>query len=291
MEDIRAKVLGIVHQGGPILPVTISKLINQNILFTSAILSELISRNQLLLSKAKIGGSPVYYVKGQEEKLQMLYNYLGDVHKIAYSLLKEKNIVKDSDCEPYQRVALREIRDFAAPFNFNNEIFWRWYLLDEENAKKILEESIKKPEIIELRNETQEKLQEKVLPEEEILETPLKLEKPKRKPRIKKSAKSDIDLLDKINNYFNKNNIELINENIIKKSKEINYNLRLESSIGKVSFFCKLKIKKSINDGDLSLAINEAKGRQVLFLSNGELTKKAKEFLEKEKESIIFNSI
>ena len=50
-------------------------------------------------------------------------------------------------------------------------------------------------------------------------------------------------------------------------------------------------MKKTINDGDLSLAINEAKGRQVLFLSNGELTKKAKEFLEKEKENIIFNNI
>ena len=50
-------------------------------------------------------------------------------------------------------------------------------------------------------------------------------------------------------------------------------------------------VKKKISDADLSLACNEAKGRQLLFLSNGELTKKALEFIEREKEIVIFNRI
>ena len=81
MDDIRSKVLSLVQVNGPILPVKISKIINQNILFTSAILSELIDRKQVLLSKAKVGGSPVYYIKGQEERLQMLYDHLENALK------------------------------------------------------------------------------------------------------------------------------------------------------------------------------------------------------------------
>ena len=288
MEDIRSKVLSIVQLNGPILPVKISKIINQNILFTSAILSELIDRNQILLSKAKIGGSPVYYTKGQEERLQMLYDYLSEVHKRVYITLKEKKILKDSECEPHQRVALREIRDFAIQFSFNNEVFWRWYLVNEDNAKKILEESIPKQEII--NNKTLEVLPKEEQKEEIKLEEEIKEEKPKReKYRIKKT--DIIEILRKIQKYFNTNEIEVINENIIKKNKELNYNIKIDSAIGKVTFFCKVKIKKRISDGDLSLAINEAKGKQILFLSNGELTKIAKEFLEKEKENIIFKKL
>ena len=121
MDDIRNKVLSIVQSNGPILPVKISKIINQNILFTSAILSELVDRNQILLSKAKIGGSPIYYIKGQEEKLQELYDYLGDAQKKTYNLLKENMVLKDSECEPFQRVALRELKDFAVQINYDNQ--------------------------------------------------------------------------------------------------------------------------------------------------------------------------
>ncbi|MDP6641956.1 MAG: hypothetical protein QGF74_01060 [Candidatus Nanoarchaeia archaeon] len=279
MEDVRSKVLSIVQMNGPILPVKISKVINQNILFTSAILSELIDKKQILLSKAKVGGSPIYYIKGQEERLQMLYDYLENALKKTYNILKEKKVLKDSECEPWQRVALRELKDFAVQIDNNNEIFWRWYLTKEEEAKKFIEDlapkKIDKPI-----------LEEK--PKKELVKEQPKIEKPK----IKRTrTKSNPEILNKIQNYFNQNKIKIIKEDIIKKNKEFNYSLEVDSVIGKVTFFCKIKIKKRVSDGDLSLAMNEAKGKQSLFLSEGDLTKKAKEFLEKEKETIIFKKL
>jgi hypothetical protein len=293
MNDVRSKVLSIVQMNGPILPVKISKVINQNILFTSAILSELIDRKQVLLSKAKVGGSPVYYIKGQEERLQMLYEYLENALKKTYNILKEKKILKDSKCEPWQRVALREMKDFAVQIEDNNELFWRWYLTKEEDAKQIIED-LKPKEKIDLKKEIkvevkEERVEEK--PKKEVKE--LVKEKPNvEKPKIKKTnKKSDPEILNKIQNYFNQNNIKINQEEVIKRNKEFNYSLEVDSVVGKVTFFCKIKIKKRVSDGDLSLAMNEAKGKQSLFLSEGDLTKKATEFLEKEKGHILFKKL
>ena len=296
MNDVRSKVLSIVQINGPILPVKISKVINQNILFTSAILSELTDRKEILLSKAKIGGSPVYYIKGQEERLKMLYEHLKDVHKKVYDLLNEKKILKDSECEPWERVALREIGDFAKQFNYNNEVFWRWHLTSEEETKQLLSPEQKTEELQENPINIKE-IQENPINAENIKEevTQLKLEEPKqklKKQKIKVSKiKDDSRILSTINNYFNENDIKILNEKIINQNKEFNYNIEVDSTIGKIIFFCKVKIKKKISDADLSLACNEAKGRQLLFLSNGELTKKALEFIEREKEIVIFNRI
>ena len=217
MNDVRSKVLSIVQINGPILPVKISKVINQNILFTSAILSELTDRKEILLSKAKIGGSPVYYIKGQEERLKMLYEHLKDVHKKVYDLLNEKKMLKDSECEPWERVALREIGDFAKQFNYNNEVFWRWHLTSEEEAKQLLSPEQKTEELQENPINIKE-IQENPINAENIKEevTQLKLEEPKqklKKQKIKVSKiKDDSRILSTINNYFNENDIKILNE-------------------------------------------------------------------------------
>jgi len=159
----RDQIFEIVRQKGPILPVQLSREINQNVLIASAILGELVSAGKIKFSYTKLGGSPLYYVDGQEPKLQQLYSQLHDTEKKIYDLLKEKKILRDKQLEPAFRVALRNIRDFAIPLEINmndtTEIFWRWYLIsnedikpfihnllesEEEGKKKIEKEAIKK---------------------------------------------------------------------------------------------------------------------------------------------------
>lgn len=148
--EFKNKILNFVKANGPVLPVQVSKALGSDTLFTSAVLSELVSYGQIFLTKAKIGGSPLYYTKGQELKLQLLEKYLGDIPKKAFQLLRDKKILKDSECTPAERVALRELNDFAFPIEIETntykssntepnkkEIFWRWYLFDEEEAKKL----------------------------------------------------------------------------------------------------------------------------------------------------------
>jgi len=101
------------------------------------------------------------------------------------------------------------------------------------------------------------------------------------------------DFLDALFGYFSKNNIKVLNKNIIKKNSEIDFSIEIESSVGNLSYYCKAKSKKRVNDGDLSSAYVQGhlKKLPVLFLSYGEPTKRAKEMLNKEFQNIIFKKI
>ena len=82
--DFKDKVLQLIRTRGPVLPSQINKEIEQNVLFTSAILSELVDSKQLRLSHTKIGGSPVYYLPGQESRLEFLYKQLHEKEQKAF---------------------------------------------------------------------------------------------------------------------------------------------------------------------------------------------------------------
>ena len=68
--ETRERIVEIVKQKGPVLPVHISKEIGSDILMASAHLAELTASKRLKISTIKVGGSPLYYLQGQEEMLQ-----------------------------------------------------------------------------------------------------------------------------------------------------------------------------------------------------------------------------
>ena len=96
----------------------------------------------------KIGNSPIYFLLGQESKLENFSQHLKSKEKDAFVLLKEKKFLKDKEQDPAIRVALRVIKDFAIPFKKNEEIFWRYFIIPEtefkmkEKPKKIEEKKI-----------------------------------------------------------------------------------------------------------------------------------------------------
>ena len=108
--DTNETILAIVREKGPILPVHVSKEINDNILMTSARLSELLTAKQIKISNLKVGGSPLYYFSGQEGKLQNFVDNLGYLEKKAYSLLENNHVLKYCAQEPAVRVYLRHIK-------------------------------------------------------------------------------------------------------------------------------------------------------------------------------------
>jgi len=156
MADQREQVIEYVKYNGPILPVQIAKHINTNILFSSAILSELVERKMLKITSAAIGGSPLYYLQGQEAQMdERLQRSLTGKEKEAYQILKEQKVIREKNLEPWQRVAIRNLKDFSRMINVivkkNEEIFWKYHLITEEELKeiisKILDEETIKDEI------------------------------------------------------------------------------------------------------------------------------------------------
>jgi len=282
MEDNKEEILNFIKEKGPVIPVEIAKHIDSNILIASAHLSELTSNGTLRISNVKVGGTPLYYMPGQESQLQRFADNLNEKEKRAYDNLSQNKILRDNDLEPLMRVTLRAIKDFAVPLQVNfkgsSEIFWRWYLLTNKEAEELIKPLFKK-------------LREEKKPESQI-EKPKEIQKRIHEPEKKLEAKKEIKqpkkdnkniFIDKISNYFNRNKINILSKEIIRKT-EIDFIVQVPSAVGNLEYYCKAKNKKKINDSDLASAFAQGQLRKlpVLLITSGQLTKRAKEMLQKD---------
>jgi len=142
--DKKQTILSFINKNGPTFPGQLYSELGVNLLIASAYMSEMSRNGDLNISKVKVGGSPLYYIKGQENLLEGFIDKLHEKEKKAALFLKEKRVLRDSSLEPLLRVSLRQTKDFAKPFyvkvNNKKEIFWKWYLLKDQIflKKKVL---------------------------------------------------------------------------------------------------------------------------------------------------------
>lgn len=301
--DKRESLLNLVKLKGPLLPADVYKQMGTDIMFAAAMLAELVSNRNVRITNVKMGGSPFYYVDGQEFKLQELMKHLNGKDREVAERLRREKVIRDNECSSLERFSLRQIKDYAYSIKVNNnseiEIFWRWYLFNEEEAKRrivdILTPKVEEPIVQQVEEKIPEvKIEAPALKVEapkvkEEAKEEVKEEKPKKK--VKKIAKKDLGFEDRVLDFFNKNGIEVVEEKMIKKDKEMNYNARINSGIGKLDYFVKVKNKEKISESDLSLALNEAGRLPCLFVSNGELSKTAEIHLNSILKGVVFKKI
>ncbi len=299
--ETRDKILEIVKVKGPVLPVHISKEIGTNILMASAHLAELTASNRLKISTIKVGGSPLYYLQGQEAMLQKFTANMNDKEKKAFDLLIQNKILRDSEQEPVIRVALREIKDFAVPlnvnFNNNREIFWKWYLTNNEEAEQLIKSKLEIQKPIEKRTE-QEAIQKQEIEQKKIEEKPAQEIQKEIKQNLKETKKyktreKEDNFLNSIIKFFERNKISMISSDVIKKNLEVDFIVEIPSVVGNLQYYCKARNKKRISDSDLSNAYvkGQLKRLPVLVISPGDLSAKAQEILAKELNNITFKKI
>lgn len=287
--QIHNKIISFLKEKGPSLPINIAKELGITSLFTSAFLSELVNQNLIKASHLKVGGSPLYFLEGQQDKLENYYKYLHPREAEAYLLLKQYKVLKDADQDPVSRVALRSIRDFSYGFKIGEEIYWRFFSAIQEEINEILygkKEELKenkeineketknkeeilivKKERISLKNE--EKLTEKFNNPLVINEDKIKKEKPKS------------DFVHKVINFLNTKGIKIIEEKDY-KTKEYNCIVQIKSELGPVNFFTQAKDKRIINENDLKKLLSTAQSIPLpaFIIYNGEITGKAKSYLD-----------
>lgn len=271
MENIvilKDRIVNFIKMHGPSLPVQLTKEIEANTMFAGAILSELIAEKRVKITSAKIGGSPLYYTEGQETKLEKLYDYLPGKEKEAYNLLKKNRVLLDTKQEPSIRVALRNIKDFAKPVENNGILFWRWYLINDAEAGLLID---------------------RIKPE------------PKAEPKVEKIVKKTKSISKKTDNFLEQvrefllnRNIKILDEKVVRKNSEIEMRVKVPSNFGELEFFLNAKNKSRISDGDLSLAHHKGQRYKIptLFLSSGNITKKAEKYMnENLRGYLIFKTI
>jgi hypothetical protein len=139
LEVQKEKIKDFIEVNGPSLPVHISGHLRLNSLLASAFLADLLSEKELKISNLRVGNSPLYFIRGQEFQLEKYANYLPGKEREAFYLLKEHGVLQDRFMLPPIRVALRAIKDFAFPFEYNDDLYWRFIKTNEEDAIKMIE--------------------------------------------------------------------------------------------------------------------------------------------------------
>ncbi len=303
--DFQQKILSLAEIG-PLQPVRTAKELKTDSFVASAMLSDLKSKGKLQISHIKIGSSPLYFLPHKKHQLENYADHLNEKEKKVFHLLKEKRIMRNSELDSLTKVCLQQLKDFAEPIQVSyqdkSEIFWKWYSFNdndfEEKVKQLiapiptkeekkehkLEE--KKPEIKpeikekidEKRPELKEKIEEKQVKKDAIIEN-------------EEKTKKIMDFQNDFSQFFEKNNIQIVDV-LSKRTGEKDLIVEIPSSVGNLTYFCKIKNKKSITDSDVSKAFFQGQSRKlpVLILSSGNTNKKAAELLN-ELRGVVFAKI
>jgi hypothetical protein len=301
VEEIKQKILEVLREKGPSIPISVSKEVNLSSLFASAILSEMISNKLIKVSNMKIGSSPLYFIQGQEAQLENFFNYLNFREKEAFSLLKKNEVLNDEKIDPIMRVATRAIKDFAIPIKVNykgqEKLFWKFHSVEKSQAIEKIKEYLE-PEKVKSKEKAEKKSKHKEIKEKEA-ELQAEQEKTKEtkielpiKSKKEKITKSEGDFLKKIYSYLESIKA-VIKEETEKKKKSVLFKIEIRTDIGNVPMVLIAKDKKLISDSDIILAGHKSQIEKsaVLLLSSGDLNKKAILSIEQFKNLVFFNKI
>lgn len=317
-------VLKAVRARGPMIPLEIRKFLGKGDSITiGAELSTLLKKGLVKSTKVKMGGSPFYYVRGQENKLELLYKYLNDKDKRVFEQLREEKIMKDSSQEPLTRVSLRNLPDFAKKIELENNngtiLYWRWYMINEEDAINLIRGNAQKRKIeTEEEPEPQKETEQTTEPKEEKTETepqketepqpeikkqekpePQKQKEPETKPKEEQQTipeeipEYDDEFFKQLNKFFNKNDIKIKSAKMIRKNSDYEFIVEMKTPFGNTEYFCKAKSKKKCNEGDLSSAYLQGQNKRMptVFITSGEITKKAKSKAKEEYKGLLFKEL
>jgi len=319
--DFREQILSILKTKGPLVPNDLKKTIKGDTMIFGAILSELSSRGLVKITNLKKGGSPFYYVPGQEQKLENLIEFLNPKDQQTMHFLKDQKVVLDKSLELFQRVSLRKIKDFSKELKVNTSegplLFWRYYLISETEALTFLRNKHNKPEgqkekKIEqpksISNEEQKEiksLKKEAIENNNEVKSPIKQQvQAKPKPVSKPQQITEQQQLtttpglekspfyDSVWKFFSEQKIDVIEESLISKDREYEFVVTVPSAIGTIKYYCRARNKKKLNEGDVAPALLKAKTKdlQCLYLTNGEFTKKALVLIKKEYSGLIIKT-
>ena len=306
MNRTKDLIISFIKARGPSLPVHIARDVKISPLFASAFLSELYGEGKVKMSTLKIGSSSLYYLTDQEAQIENFINHMNTREKEAHAYLKQYKILDDEKLEPVIRVALRAIKDFAIPIKFtqNNQprLFWRYFLVPEEEAQKIISaklEPLQNKEVIAIMQPAQ--LQEMATsPPVSVPEAPRQKRKVHTpKPNAQTSIPTiTLPLPEAIAKNQEKQTetqfpfTKLVDEHLIKREikiikireetkKELSAHVSLATPLGQQNFFLIAKDKKRLKIEELIDALQKAHAEKMpaLILAPGEIEKKAQSFL------------
>lgn len=289
--DYREQIVQLGHNS-PLLPNTVAKALNTNGILAGAMLSEMVAKGLLKTSTLKVGGSPLYYLPGKEEQLLSYSNYLNEKDKRTLALLQELKVIREKDCEPLVRVSLSLIKDFSkqllVEYNGIQETFYKYFLVTDEEAKQLIKAQLEPAQPVkETKKAAYEETQKIKEETKEIVESNEKKEtkeeiSPIKKEKAEKPKKAEVpagDFWEQLLSHFTTHKITIQEHTVVKKKTDFDLIVEIPSPVGRLTYYCKARSKKKLTDADISSAYvtGQIKKLPVIFITDGELNKKAQE--------------
>ena len=274
VQEVKQKIISILEQRGPSLPIHISREIKLTPVFATAILAELTSEKRIKISRLKIGSSPLYLVPGDEEKLeQFADSNIEGTEKEAYLKLKLKKILIDNKQDPAIRVALRSIKDFAIPFKYQETLMWKYAFISNQEAEEIISKKLPKKQIIQQPHQLQQPQTSQPNTSKQI--EPI-FQQPKKQTLQKQSKpkKANQNFLEEIKTFLESKNIQLTSLQQFDKRKVIAIvNIKIQQHL-LIAFN-----KKRITEKELITAYKKSAelGLPYYIITKAEPTKKMSE--------------
>ena len=139
---MQEKILDVLRRGGPQVSPKIAREVKGEAIIVSAYLSELKASGKLLISKIKIRTIPLYYLTNKKKQLALFADRLNPKDRAVFDKLEQLKVLREAQLDLLSKVALRKMKDFAIPLQVsvggNQEIFWKWYMLDAGETNLIV---------------------------------------------------------------------------------------------------------------------------------------------------------
>jgi len=222
--EVHTKIIDTIKRRGPSLPIQIAKDISLSSLFVSAFLSELVDDKRVKVSSLKVGGSPLYFLEGQEEQLEKFYKFLHPKEAEAFLLLKSNKLLKEASQEPAIRVALRAIKDFSYGFKLGEDIYWRYLLVPEQEITDLINLQVKSQIVLEQKFEAKPEIKTEFV-NVEVKDPEIMSEVVVIMPKIKENVELEFEKSKEI-----AENLKIIRKKIIKPKLEQKLEVKSEQS-------------------------------------------------------------
>lgn len=152
---VHDQILEFLKITGPTIPTKVAKTINSDIIIASAHLSDLAAQKKVRISSLKFGGSPLYYLSGQEDQLYgFAASNLNPKDMAVLDRLKDEGVLREATLDLLSKVALRALKDFAVPLQVrtpdSSELFWKWHLLPDDTTNHLVREILYPPQAEEI---------------------------------------------------------------------------------------------------------------------------------------------
>jgi len=274
IQEKKNKIISFLRIGGPSLPVRIAKTIEMDPVFASAILSELLGTKQIKTSHMRVGSSPLYFLPGQEQKLEDHTENLKSIENEALTKLKQNKTLTDENEEPSIRVALRNIKDFAIPFKQQDKIMWKYAFTTKEEPTSNIE-----PQATSHKPQALQKQESKKI--EPIFKAPQTT--PTGEAQLSAKRTTPPTFLKKIEEFLEKQNTQIISIEEVDKKKVI-AKTKSESQTALLFAFN----KKRITEEELMKCYKKAKASNLPYhiITSGEPTKKMNDTIDAYKKLI-----